>query len=328
MILDENDLRDGLKFIVGTWQVDYVVNAFSNDLSHIPAAEFKSSDGRDFSVITFEFFEDHTTVLRDAASGKEERGTWEQTGWGSYRYTLGAFIELPEGAFREAAEKLEVIEGCLVFSIGFLAIGMKKIADGVVTEPEKEPDIGDIEMTAEDLAATGIVGTYGVAKAFAMVDGKFGLFSREDVAADLEKRRAAGEIDDEEIDDALRGFELVTEFTADHRVVSWMKIPKNVTEDMIKAAQEAGEIGEVRDGRFAAGSKEWKSLGGKYYYDSGEHREVFGEVKSSWDELTFDEDGLLSFGEMMKLRRILYTKKPREGLFLLCKEFFSELFLE
>ena len=63
------------------------------------------------SVITFEFFEDHTTVLRDAASGKEERGTWEQTGWGSYRYTLGAFIELPEGAFREAAEKLEALPG-------------------------------------------------------------------------------------------------------------------------------------------------------------------------------------------------------------------------
>ena len=140
MILDEHDLREGLKFIVGTWQADYVVNAFSNDLSHIPAKEFKSDDGRDFSAITFEFFEDHTVAMRDASSGKEEKGTWEQTGWSSYKYTLNGFVDLPEGSFRDAAEKLEVVEGCLVFSIGFLAVGMKKTADGVVTEPEKEPD--------------------------------------------------------------------------------------------------------------------------------------------------------------------------------------------
>ena len=304
MILDENDLREGLKFIVGTWQVDYVVNAFSNDLSHIPASEFKSSDGRDFSAITFEFFEDHTVAMRDAAACKEERGTWEQTGWSTYKYTLGAFIDLPEGSFRDADEKLEVIEGCLVFSIGFLAVGMKKIADGVVTEPEKEPDVGDIEMTDEDLKALDIVGNYEIAKMFSMIDDDFGLFTREEIATSLEKRKAAGELSDEDIEDYLKSFNMTVEFRPDHKLVQWMKIPAGVTEEMIKEARAAGEIGEVRDGRLAAGEKEWKSVGGKYYYDSGEHREVFGEVKSSWDELTFDEDGLLSFGEMMKLRRI------------------------
>ena len=44
MTLDEQDLKRGLKFIVGVWQVDYVVNAWSNDLAHIPAKEFKSKD--------------------------------------------------------------------------------------------------------------------------------------------------------------------------------------------------------------------------------------------------------------------------------------------
>ena len=304
MILDEHDLREGLKFIVGTWQVDYVVNAFSNDLSHIPAKEFKSDDGRDFSAITFEFFEDHTVAMRDASSGKEEKGTWEQTGWSSYKYTLNGFVDLPEGSFRDAAEKLEVVEGCLVFSIGFLAVGMKKTADGVVTEPEKEPDIGDIEMTEADLAAADVVGAYEVAKAFSMVGGDFGLFSREEVEADLKKRKEAGEIDDGEVASYTQAFDLVVEFTPDHRVLQWIKIPPHVTEEMIKEAQEAGEIGEVRDGRFCGEEKKWKSLGGRYYYDSGEHREVFGEVKSSWDELVEDEDGLLSFGEAMKLRRI------------------------
>ena len=48
MAVDEYFLKEGLKTIVGTWQVDYIVNAFSNDLAHIPATEFKSDDGRDF----------------------------------------------------------------------------------------------------------------------------------------------------------------------------------------------------------------------------------------------------------------------------------------
>ena len=304
MTLDEKDLREGLRFIVGTWQADYVVNAFSNDLSHIPASEFKSSDGRDFSAITFEFLEDHTLVMRDSSSGKEERGTWEQTGWSEYRYTLNGFIDLPDGSFRDAAEKLRVFDGFLVFSIGFLAVGMKKIADGVVTEPEKEPDVGDTPMTDADLTAKGVVGTYGVARAFTMVDGNFGLFSRDEAEADLMKRKEAGEVDESEIAEYMRIFEGRIEFTDDHRVVTWMKLPDSVSEDMIKEALAAGEIKGVKDGFFSAGESEWKSLGGKYYYDSKEHREIFGEVKSSWDELAFDDEGLLSYGEMMKLRRL------------------------
>lgn len=61
--MDKQDLRQGLQFIAGTWQAEFLVNAFSNDLAHIPAGEFKSDDGRDFSCITFSFFEDHTVVM-------------------------------------------------------------------------------------------------------------------------------------------------------------------------------------------------------------------------------------------------------------------------
>ncbi|MBO4366449.1 MAG: hypothetical protein J5843_02195, partial [Clostridia bacterium] len=59
MTLDEQDLREGLQRIVGTWQADYLVSLFSNDLAHIPASEFKSDDGRDFTALTFRFTEDH-----------------------------------------------------------------------------------------------------------------------------------------------------------------------------------------------------------------------------------------------------------------------------
>ena len=156
MELDERDLRDGLKFIVGTWQVDYVVNAWSNDLRHIPATEFKSEDGRDFSCITFSFYQDHTVVMKNAADGKEVNGEWEQTSLLEYHYTLKDFLEIPQGQFRKNAETLSVVDGCLAFSIGFLAIGMKKIAEGEVTE-EKKTDIGDVPMSDEDAKADGIV---------------------------------------------------------------------------------------------------------------------------------------------------------------------------
>ena len=121
MILDEQDLRSGLKFIVGKWQVDFIVNAFSNDLAHIPASEFKDKDGNDFSSVSFEFFEDHTVIMRQDSTGTEEHGTWEQTGYSEYHYTLNGFLNVPEGSFREAAEKLSVQDGALVFALGFLS---------------------------------------------------------------------------------------------------------------------------------------------------------------------------------------------------------------
>ena len=180
MTLDEQDLRHGLKFIVGVWQVDYVVNAWSNDLAHIPAKEFKSDDGRDFSDITFTFFEDHTVLMKNASDGKEERGSWEQTGWSEYHYTLNGFIDIPEGDFRKNAETLSVFDGFLVFSIGFLAIGMKKISDGVVTEVKKK-DIGDIEVSEEDAKADGIAGIYAPAKTMSVINDSFGMYTKEEI---------------------------------------------------------------------------------------------------------------------------------------------------
>ena len=300
MTLDEQDLRKGLKFIVGKWQVDYVVNAWSNDLAHIPAKEFKSDDGRDFSDITFTFFEDHTVLMKNASDGKEEKGQWEQTGWSEYHYTLNGFIDIPEGDFRKNAETLSVFDGCLVFSIGFLAVGMKKISDGVVTEVKKK-DIGDIEVSEEDAKADGIAGIYAPAKTMSVINDSFGLYTKEEIEAEFKRKKDAGEDVD---DSALRMLDMTVEFTADHKVLQWMKLPEGVSEEMIKRAIEAGEISAVKDGYFTMNAKEWKCVDGKYYYDTGEHRETFGEVQSSWDELKFDENGLLDFASgMMKLKK-------------------------
>ncbi len=298
MILDENDLRRGLEFIVGRWQPEFVVNAFSNDLAHIPAAEFKSEDGRDFTALTFEFFEDHTVKLSDGKSEKEETGAWEQTGWGEYHYTLGGFLDIPEGPMRDAAEKLTVQDGRLVFSIGFLAVALNKTAEGEVT---KEPDIGEMEG---DPSMTDIVGVYEVAKAMSFVGGEFELFTREEVAADLEKKLVDGEIEEDEVREGLRGFESVYEFTPDHRVICWMPLPEGVSDEEIRAAVEEGEILDVKDGMFSTAANEWKAVNGKYYYNSGEHRETFGEEQSPWDELETDGDGYITIGSgMIKLKK-------------------------
>ncbi|MBQ9910498.1 MAG: hypothetical protein IJM50_03275 [Lachnospiraceae bacterium] len=302
MELDAQDLKRGLKFIVGTWRVDYVVNVWSNDLAHIPASEFKSTDGNDFTAVSYTFFEDHTLVMKNDANGREERGTWEQTGFGEFHYTLNGFLDLQDNSFLKAAETLSMRDGeYLVFSLGFLAIAMKKTEEGTVTE---EKDIGEREPSEADLQMNEIVGTYEIAKALTMVKDNFGLFTKEEVLEELNQRKEAGEITEEEIAQELNVFSGAVEFTEDHRVIQWMALPPGVPEEAVKAALEAGEIAGVKDGMFNAGrDKEWKALDGKYYYNSGEHREVFGEVQSPWDELVFDEDGLLSFGEAMKLRR-------------------------
>ena len=304
MTLDENDLREGMRFIVGKWRPAFVVNAWSDDLARVPAAEWKSDDGGDLSAITFKFAKDHTLTLTDASKGREHVGEWEQTGWGEYRYTFGEFFELPEGAFRENAEKLILQDGALVFSIGFLAIGLEKFEDGDAGGANGAPDVGEAVPDEADLAMTDIVGRYEVAEAMSFLDGEFAMHTREAVAADVERRVAAGELDGDGAAEELQPFGCVIEFTADHRVVEWIKAPAGVSEDELKAALEEGEIAAYADGMIALGEKEWKALGGKYYYNSGEERELFGEAQSPWDELSFGGDGLLAYGEMMKLRRI------------------------
>ena len=301
MQLDEQDLKKGLKFIVGTWEVDYVVNAWSNDLAHIPAAEFKSEDGNDLSAISYTFFEDHTMVMKNAANGREVSGTWEQTGWAEYHYTLEDFLNLPDGNFRKGAETLNQRDGdWLVFSLGFLAVAMKKTAEGTVTE---EPDIGDIEMSEEDAANMAIVGKYAAAQTMGVIGDDFGIYPVEKLIEALDARKAAGEIDEHEYEQSLMGTKLVVEFTSGHKVIQWMPLPPGVSEAEIMAALEAGAIADFNGEAFAKAKQPWKCVNGKFYYDTGEHREVFGEVQSSWDEVKFDEDGLMDFG-YMKLRKI------------------------
>ena len=293
-------IEDGLRMLVGKWQVDFVVNAFSNDLAHIPAKEFKSQDGTDFSAITYEFFEDHTMVMKNEADGREVKSTWEQTGISEFKYDLNSFLDVPAGADLLGMEKLSILQGNLTMAIGFLAIGFKKIAEGVITK-EQKTDIGDVEMSEADLAMDDIVGTYCVYKAMTYTGSGFGLATYDDAIA-------AAKSNPDNAEDMVRmveqsfGAEYI--FTADHKIEIWMNLPAGVSEEQIKEAQAAGEIGEVVDGRFKMGEQPWKAVDGKYYYDTGEHRETFGEVQSSWDELKFDEEGLLDYGQgMVKLKK-------------------------
>ena len=163
----------------------------------------------------------------------------------------------------------------------------------------------DIIATAADEGLTEIVGKYRIAKMMGMVGGNFALFTKDEIAEDLKKQVAAGETEEEEAAETLSQFDNVVEFAADHKIKTWMKVPADVTEEQLKEAIESGEIGEVADGYFVIEEKEWKSVGGKYYYDTGEYREIFGEVKSPWDEITFGENGMIPFADgLMLLERI------------------------
>ena len=127
MELNKRELDRGKKFVVGKWSVDYLVNFFSHDLAHIPATEFKSSDGRDFSALSFEFLADNTVVARGLSNGEEAQGTWRQTDLYEFEWQFDALKDAKDSEFLRTAQKLLVFDGDLTFSVGFLTIALKKI---------------------------------------------------------------------------------------------------------------------------------------------------------------------------------------------------------
>ena len=126
MELNKKDLERGKKFIVGKWKVDYLVNFFSPDLAHIPATEFKSGDGRDFSALSFEFFADNTVKV-DLSDGKCEIGSWRQTDLFEFEWRFDALNEVSDSPFLKGVQTLTVYDGDLTFAISFLTVALKNI---------------------------------------------------------------------------------------------------------------------------------------------------------------------------------------------------------
>jgi hypothetical protein len=293
MEIDEQDLKWGLEFIVGTWKIDYIVNFWSDNLEHIPVAKFKSPDGKKYNGITFEFFEDHRLIMKDSVTKKSVESTWEQTGSTQFHYALNGFFDLSDGVDAENVETLEVFDGYLALPLGFISAGMKKTKKGKIT---KAPDIGDLEPSADDLKMNDIVGKYKIVKSLAMVGDNFDMYTREEALADANKRKAAGEIDDHELwESVLCMFDSVIEFTADHQVKIFTPIPPYASKKEIDEAVASGEI-TIVDGMIDSGDNyEWKAVNGTYYYDSREEAEIMGEKVSPWKKLEPDSDGLINF---------------------------------
>ena len=59
-----------------------------------------------------------------------------------------------------------------------------------------------------------LIGTWVVEKARSLVDGKFDFFTMEEVAAELDRRKAAGDLDGDP-SEMMAGFTGRTEFTED-----------------------------------------------------------------------------------------------------------------
>ena len=141
-----------------------------------------------------------------------------------------------------------------------------------------------------------LVGIYAVAKAMSVLNGDFGMFTREEVEA--------GTSEDER-EDALQAFAAQVEFTEDGKVLEWAPVPPGVPEDAIKEALAVGQIKGYRDGFMCLTEKEWKEEDGECFFNTGEKREVFGEEQSPWDKLELNEEGLLPFGSgMMMLKKL------------------------
>ena len=150
-----------------------------------------------------------------------------------------------------------------------------------------------------------IIGTYKVEKVFAYLGDRSALFTREEMESELDKAVKAMKIDADETAEYFEPFGNVFEFTPDGDILYWMKAPEGVSDEEIKEAVDAGEILGAKDGMMLVEKKRWEERDGKYYYDTGEYRETFGEEQSSVDELALDDDGLLIFGDgMFRLKKL------------------------
>lgn len=303
MSVDIGTRQKGLEFIVGEWKPDFVVNMFSDNLDHIPAAEFKSENGTDLTAISFIFDEDKTVTFVDTSRGLEVKGKWDQTDKKLFRVDIPDFATVTNGLFDNFQFDLTQQNGQLVIATAFLALALKKTTaeiEGIVTKP----DIGSAKPSESDLAMKDIVGRYEIYKALSVVGDSFNLFTRAEVEAEARRLLEEGKLDKRDAEQLSQPFDFIIEFSDDHRVLSYMKIPANISKKKIQKALDNGEILSVVDGFALLNEKEWKAVDGKYYYNSGEYRELFGEVQSPWDEIQIDSDGLLQYGKMMILKKI------------------------
>ena len=300
--ISAEDLKEGMKFIVGKWEVDFLVNPLSHNLDHLPATDFKTTSGKDMSKITWEFFEDHTLKLKNGATGEEESGTWEQTSSSKFKYKCEKFFGLLPP---EVVDRISVVEkdisGGLVFTL-LVVVRLKKTAEGQVTETKK-PDIGDVKPSADDQKMKAIVGRWKVYKSMGCVGGDFGMFTRAEVEADQKQKIAKGEGSEEEAKMALMSFDTMIEFTDDHVANMYAPIPPDVSKEEIDEAVASGEV-KLVDGMILDedSASEWKFADGEYWYNTKEKREVFGEPVSPWDKITPDAEGHMKF-RMLILER-------------------------
>lgn len=82
----------------------------------------------------------------------------------------------------------------------------------------------------------------------------------------------------------------LVEIKEDGTMMSYCPIPEGVSQEMIDQAIESGEIqlAPIEGYMIVDEPKEWKEEDGVYKYDTRQHREIMGEILSSWDDLKFD----------------------------------------
>jgi len=282
MALEEKQLVKGLKYIVGTWEIDYVVNILSNNLDHIPASEFKSQDGKDLSKVTFEFFQDHTMKLKNGVSGEEESGHWEQISDSKFHYDC-KFFGVDNAELLKGIQTLEKdMQGGLVFNM-FFVVRIKRTAKGALDLPKKVT-IDQMQPTPDDLAQKDLVGRWKVYKSMACVGDNFGMFTRAEIEADYQKKKAAGEAEDDDLADRLGVFGTIIEFTDDYKMLTYSPIPAGVPKEEIDKAVESGEIKLVNGMMVADEPKDWKHVRGEYWVKCGDCGEENNEDDDDDDD--------------------------------------------
>ena len=90
--------------------------------------------------------------------------------------------------------------------------------------------------------------------------------------------------------DMKKVFEIDYIFSEDGTMYCVMPIPADVPQEEIDELIASGEMELFSDGYLATEKHLWKLEDGKFYFDSGEQGEVFGEKVSPWREIVVNGD--------------------------------------
>lgn len=136
----------------------------------------------------------------------------------------------------------------------------------------------------------GIVGYYRPCSFAIFTEEGLKMGTKEEYIENSRKRWSPDEAEHEE-QQMMMLINAIVDVNEDGKIYTYFPIPANASKEELDEAIASGYATLAPIEGYMCFDKpfDWKEEDGVFKYDTREHREVMGEMLSSWDDLKFDE---------------------------------------